>query len=206
MVAAGTMNTKPTTKTATARPENVQLWQDEFGDAFKPEGEILTAIEEGRLLDTSWHNDVMPSFCPPWDDGSTLRLWSDAAKREDRECPEGGNRYCVQVYDEGAWVRDILTTNCVTSALYAFEIAELALRPVETSEGNAPRETFQDIARDLGYDPQDIVAAGQEILAQRDELLAAAKRVEAGWNITNRKTLASAMAHLRAAIAKAEQH
>ena len=40
--------------------------------------------------------------------------------------------------------------------------------------------------------------------AQRDELLAAAKKVVSSWHILRRKTMASSMAHLRAAIAKAE--
>lgn len=42
------------------------------------------------------------------------------------------------------------------------------------------------------------------VKARRDELLAAAKRVEHSWHITRRKTLASSMAHLRAAIANAK--
>ena len=44
-----------------------------------------------------------------------------------------------------------------------------------------------------------------KLLAERDELLASCKRVEKAWNITNRKTLASEIAHLRAAITKCEK-
>lgn len=122
------MTAKNTKKTKANRSQNpIKLWQEEFGAEYAPPAPVIAQVQQGTLNDCSWHNDIAPSFCPSWDDGSTLRLWSDAIKKSDREC--GGSRYTLHLYKEGDFIREILTTDCVTTALYAFEIAELALRP-----------------------------------------------------------------------------
>jgi hypothetical protein len=69
-----------------------------------------------------------------------------------------------------------------------------------TGEGNAPRE----IRAATHAAVQPYIEALATACAQRDELLAAAKKVVSSWHILRRKTMASSMAHLRAAIAKAE--
>lgn len=73
-------------------------WQSEHGKSFDVPANILAAA---GLVDQSWHNDICPCFCWPWDDQQDLRLWVDHPDNDQREMP-GGKRFMVgRGYDGG---------------------------------------------------------------------------------------------------------
>ena len=96
------------------------LWRREFGDAYDVPA-VLTNAED--LVDTSWHNDVCPSFETAWmtdeersADEIALRLWVDHRDPAEREYGwEPAARYGVATRDE-----TILSTNDLDDALECF--------------------------------------------------------------------------------------
>ncbi len=57
---------------------------------------VAILVEKEILHDTSWHNDVCPSFEPDEED-SGVRLWVDHITAEERECPT--MRFCITIED-----------------------------------------------------------------------------------------------------------
>lgn len=68
----------------------MRRWEREFDQSFDVPQEIEQLVERGILFDSSWHNDLYPSFGFAKDsDADELRLWvdhPDASKREMPEC------------------------------------------------------------------------------------------------------------------------
>jgi hypothetical protein len=77
----------------------MQPYQTEFPGFVLP-NEIAALVASGELIDTSWHNDMCPSFSPNGisPDGS-VRVWVDFEDRNDREYPDG-KRYLVSLHNE----------------------------------------------------------------------------------------------------------
>jgi len=73
-------------------PQPVPLYRREF-PSF---GELDVTLPAG-FEDSSWHNDVCPSWSKQLDNGNYLRLWVDYTAIEDREYKEGG-RFCLQLH------------------------------------------------------------------------------------------------------------
>ncbi len=59
--------------------------RDEFGPEFAVPFDLLNYLLANGWEDTSWHNDVCPSFL---NSGKHLLLWADAENRADREFRE----------------------------------------------------------------------------------------------------------------------
>ena len=59
----------------------------EFGSEFKLSDAERILINEAGLDDTSWHNDVCPSWAPAGEDYP--RLWVDASDPTERERADG---------------------------------------------------------------------------------------------------------------------
>lgn len=78
------------TKTPIESPSNYRAEFPDFAPADMP------AIP-GGFLDTSWHNDVCPSFTS---DAIGLTLWIDYANPEDREHPSW-SRFRLESQDHG---------------------------------------------------------------------------------------------------------
>lgn len=69
-----------------------QNWINQFGREYEvPEAELHAA----GLMDTSWGNDVCPSFAYPGDDDHYLALWIEHPDPERREFGEEWKRYIV---------------------------------------------------------------------------------------------------------------
>lgn len=96
-------------------------WKTEFREEYKVPVEIQMEVVDGKLVDTSWHNDTCPSFtsavkrCE-----DRLRLWSDAVVPADREilC----NRYCITKDDEA-----MFQTDDIEAALKVFHEMEIQM-------------------------------------------------------------------------------
>lgn len=53
---------------------------------FKMMPEVALFLKKENFIDTSWHNDEMPSFEKQFDNGNYLRLWvTDGSKRWKRD-------------------------------------------------------------------------------------------------------------------------
>lgn len=70
-------------------------WEVEFGADYDVPQAIRTLHDRGQMSDSSWHNDVCPSFM--FGDGS-VRLFVDHPDPQRRECR--GKRFFVSLYDE----------------------------------------------------------------------------------------------------------
>ena len=88
-------------------------YKREFPD-MEIESEILNFLATENFMDTSWHNDAMPSF---WNEAEGLCVWVDYPEdeREKSECPSNIEymRFFVSETDEdGAYIEgEELNTN-----------------------------------------------------------------------------------------------
>ncbi len=64
------------------------------------------------FVDTSWHNDVCPSFQLDLGDGQGLRVWVDYADKTRRECPES-KRFALDLMQEDEFVKTLVQTDNV---------------------------------------------------------------------------------------------
>ncbi len=69
-------------------------YQNQFPADFAPPAELLAALAAGGWVDTSWGNDVSPSFCSPC---GRFKLWIDHMDLDQREM--GGKRFTVYKTD-----------------------------------------------------------------------------------------------------------
>jgi hypothetical protein len=80
-----------------------RTWQNQFPADFKPPDQILHWVASQTLfIDSSWGNDVCPSFTAALADIATdacVRLWVDHEDPNQREV--GLARYAVVIYPEG---------------------------------------------------------------------------------------------------------
>lgn len=73
-------------------------YKQEFGDHTIPKW-VAMLVEDGFLIDTSWHNDSTPSFSIFEDDETVgLRLTIDDADKTIREFPDQG-RFVISIKD-----------------------------------------------------------------------------------------------------------
>lgn len=78
----------------------MRTYNTEFPVSYNVPAEIIALVTSGHLIDTSWHNDICPSFTVNGTDG-TVRVWVEAEKPEDREAwPFSSKRFLVSLYDE----------------------------------------------------------------------------------------------------------
>lgn len=105
------------------------LFRLEFGADVQMPVEILEALASGELLDTSWHNDVCPSFfhrdadqISSATDERDLRLWVNPVNPDDREYRDAP-RFIVHRLDQDCVLYE---GEDVTAALTALR-AEAAL-------------------------------------------------------------------------------
>jgi hypothetical protein len=75
-------------------------YREEFDDDFAVPVEVETAVLLGELLDTSWHNDVSPSF--KVDEDSPFTLWIDHPDAEMREYRRA-KRFTITFDVEEVW-------------------------------------------------------------------------------------------------------
>lgn len=85
------------------------LWMVEFGERYAVPDAIAN---DPRLIDTSWHHDVCPSFTLQGHDADALdvRLWVDHPDSDEREldgarlmvCDNDGNRLFASEDDTDA--------------------------------------------------------------------------------------------------------
>ena len=78
-----------------------RTWMNQFGEKYNPGKAIGTLVESGIVTDSSWHNDVCPSFtrwAVPDHDENTARLvlWAEHPDAQQREM--AGPRFTVTLY------------------------------------------------------------------------------------------------------------
>lgn len=99
------------------------LWIVDFGLAWRVPWQILALVDRGEARDTSWLNDVCPSFSREFETGHRLVLWSnhpDPAERETGTRP----RFAVDwVTPDDEWPWAIMETEDVDEAVQAFRQA-----------------------------------------------------------------------------------
>ena len=83
-----------------------------------PDNDIIPP--ETKVYETSWHNDVSPSWEIERPDKMTVRLWVNEKNPENRE-HHTMSRFAIGLYDEsGAWIEDLFATEDSLGALAAF--------------------------------------------------------------------------------------
>ena len=65
--------------------KNLPMWRSEFPSDFAVPCEIEALVENGVLIDQSWHNDTCPSFQMR---GTEIVLWIDHPEIAQREFPD----------------------------------------------------------------------------------------------------------------------
>ena len=90
-----------------SRKREPMSWEIEFEPSFKVPEEILRLVDLGVLEDSSWHNDVAPSFTAalPGGEDMHIRLWVDHPNRKERE--GSGDRYWLNVYEGATHIVDV---------------------------------------------------------------------------------------------------
>lgn len=96
-----------------------RTYLNQFGTEYDIPPEILAAVANGKLKDTSWGNDVAPTFavCDSVNpDDESVKVWVDHPVMESRET--GAMRFTVAHYDEdGDWLNDALETDSLPELL-----------------------------------------------------------------------------------------
>ena len=102
--------------------EDLMTWQQEFGADFDVPEIIRQLCRLGVLVDTSWHNDICPSFAlNDGNDGQLLGLWCDHPATKEREMPEWPRfRVCDGPSVDPEHTKDHLATDDVMAALAEF--------------------------------------------------------------------------------------
>lgn len=90
-------------------------WEYAFGEQYKIPGEVISLWEKGKLNDTSWHNDIAPSFTvhgADHDADYVTRLWVEHPNPEMREWGSDAPRFKVThgevTHYEGDSIKDAL--------------------------------------------------------------------------------------------------
>jgi len=76
----------------------------EFGTDYQLDQQQVLKLLELGFEDTSWHNDICPSFSLEYGDDDcdrTVRIWFDAPKPEDREFGPDAKQFAVMTYSDG---------------------------------------------------------------------------------------------------------
>jgi hypothetical protein len=94
------------------------IWDEEFAKEWAVSPRIMTLVRQGVLEETSWRQDVSPSFGARLKDGSLLRLWVEHPNPHRRES-DSPYRYLLTVQkDFGDPIdRVIVETNNIDLAL-----------------------------------------------------------------------------------------
>lgn len=61
------------------------VWQEEFSKEWAVDPRIMSLVRQDVLEETSWHNDVSPSFGGRLKNGKLLRLWVEHPNVHRRE-------------------------------------------------------------------------------------------------------------------------
>ncbi len=89
---------------------------DIFGPRHTLPYPVLMLLGSGDLVDSSWKNDISPSFSAKDDKDNQVRFWVNADFPDWRESPSSG-KYVVTVYDRDEAVYD---GDSLEAALEAF--------------------------------------------------------------------------------------
>lgn len=124
-------------------------WRSEFSDAYAVPRKVELLVLDGKLEDTSWHNDAAPSFereVGGWD----VRLWVEHPDADQREV--AGKRFlvCASPHGECEPCHELLETDDLDQALtlggpVADQWARERIADAER-RGRIPRADFTDRA------------------------------------------------------------
>lgn len=89
----------------------LDLLRQEFPDYFElGKAYLMPKVPEGDWYESSWHNDVAPSWELETDERLIIRLWVDYPKVEDREGRQE-ERYSISLYtSEHDFICDVSST------------------------------------------------------------------------------------------------
>ena len=94
------------------------MWKVEHGSEYEVPPVVARMVEQGKLFDHSYHNDVCPRFDSSVSGGG-VTLWVEHEVASKRECPA---RFAVQSYDANYnIVADIYVGDDLSEALAAIE-------------------------------------------------------------------------------------
>jgi hypothetical protein len=98
----------------------MSVWDEEFGKEWAVSPRIMDLVRRGVLEESSWHNDVSPSFVARLRDGRLLRFWIEHPNESRRESGSP-YRYLLVVQKDFGDPPDevILETDDLNRALYA---------------------------------------------------------------------------------------
>jgi len=93
-----------------------RTYLNQFTPDFAVPEEIVKLVAAGKLEDTSWTNDICPSFCVPGNGGT--RIWVDHPDPRERET-RSPHRFVVALYDEiDSFLGTALATNRLSELLF----------------------------------------------------------------------------------------
>jgi hypothetical protein len=131
---------------ATAQPsDRAVCYTAEFHADFTVPIEIVRLFELGKLDDTSWHNDVCPSFASA--SNNDLRIWIDHVDPEQREV--GGKRFVVTITHEDGSSADLFGTDDLPELLANLKAQHGISDPLRDTIERAKREVAADVASGL---------------------------------------------------------
>lgn len=94
------------------------VWQEEFSKEWAVDPRIMALVRQDVLEETSWHNDVSPSFGARLKNGKLLRLWVEHPNVHRRESGSPYRYLLVIQPDFGEDIEEtILETNNIDLVL-----------------------------------------------------------------------------------------
>jgi hypothetical protein len=140
-------------------------WHAEFGPSYEVP-EFLPFLARKKVLeDTSWHNDISPSFSVYREIGDRtheVRLWVDHPFKSRREV--GGERYVVVVNENGDQVFESHTDDLDEAMETLFNklsewyrnqrVGVLEWRPVSASPWDDPVEYYNELKEEYLSEPR----------------------------------------------------
>ena len=103
-----------------ANPRDEPLWMTEFGKEYQVPDEVTKLVDEGKLIDASWHDNISPHFDTAPEDTDTpgVYLWVEHPDPTLREYE--GSRYYVDIHTaDHTVVTNVMATDDIASALAA---------------------------------------------------------------------------------------
>ncbi len=119
-------------------------WKTEFGRGYDVPDFIEFLMKEGVVEDSSWHNDVAPSFSHVDDAFTGVRLWVEHPLFSERE--SGGTRFCVSTQVEGSQDGEDLQTDDLEEAVEELlQRIEQHERPGDPRSGAPYRDSLEQL-------------------------------------------------------------
>ena len=121
---------------------NLDTWRAEFGPQYDVPQEILDMVSKGVLKDSSWHNDLCPSFMTP---DEKLQIWVEHPDENEREM--SGPRFGVTRFRDDGNSDDLASTDDLQEALSVLRGGTPKPREPQTT----PKNRVEDLMEKL-YD------------------------------------------------------